>query len=185
MLLKTETDFTTKVSTGLKHRKICLDFRKENLLLGVHKNYFIFVYCNKVTRKLNFCNIEEFLQIIEKLLPLSNIVVIHVTSAPVDFLRALDKKCESLPSNILFTNIQEIEDVIESYLLMNEISYNTVNDNMITLLRIAEEIPKKFKKFEAQNRFERLIILIILLLHLFLLAYTNFYDHLKYFITIG
>ncbi|CAG8827621.1 29811_t:CDS:2, partial [Gigaspora margarita] len=83
-----------------------------------------------------------FLQIVEKLLPLSNIVVIHVTSVPVDFSRVLDKKCESLPSNILL----QIEDVIESYLLMNE-SYNTVNDNILTLLRIVEEIPKKFEKF--------------------------------------
>ncbi|KAF0432483.1 hypothetical protein F8M41_005182 [Gigaspora margarita] len=53
-----------------------------------------------------------------------------------------------LPNNILFTNIQEMKGVIEGYLLMNE-NQDTVNDNMITIIRIVEEINKKFEKFEA------------------------------------
>ncbi|CAG8736823.1 1604_t:CDS:2, partial [Racocetra fulgida] len=153
MLLKNAltglTDFTDKVCTGLKLSEIILEFRSGNILFGIHKKHYVLVYCNnKVKEILKVCDIEQFLEVVDELPP-DNTVAIHVTSVPVAFSRITAKKCASLPNNILFTNIQELDRVIEGYFLTKQ---DSVKDDMRTIIRKVEEINKKFEKSETQRK---------------------------------
>ncbi|CAG8468717.1 10340_t:CDS:2, partial [Racocetra fulgida] len=90
---------------------ICKDY-DQNLVMELQN-------VTLVKEKLKICNIEQFFEIVDKLLA-DNTVAIHVTSVPIAYSRIIAKKYASLPSNILFTNIRELDDVIEEYFLMKQ-----------------------------------------------------------------
>ncbi|CAG8758324.1 11728_t:CDS:2, partial [Cetraspora pellucida] len=149
-------DFTDKVCTGLKLSEIILEFRHAMsvnvLLCYVCSEKLVLLRAEVVytatTKLKEYCDIEQFLKIVDKLPP-DNTVAIHVTSVPVAFSRITAKKYESLPNNILFTNIQELDRVIEGYFLTKQ---DSVKDDMRTIIRKVEEINKKFEKSETQRK---------------------------------
>ena len=158
----------------ITYKNFLFFIRSGNILFGVHKKHYILVYCNnKVKETLKVCNIDQFLDIVDKLPP-DNTVVIHITSDPIAFSRIVAKKCESLPNNILFTNIQELEGVVEGFFLTKQ---ESVKDGMRTMIKKVDELYKKFEKFETQENVERIII--IFLLTLLLLVYFNFFGFCK------
>ncbi|CAG8818836.1 4168_t:CDS:2, partial [Racocetra persica] len=128
MLLKNAltdlADFTDKVYTGLKLREIILEFRTGSTSWPQTCNVcerpsLLCLFRKAFKGMLKVCDIEQFLEIVDEL-PLDNTVAIHVTSVPAAFSRITAKKCASLPNNILFTNIQELDRVIEGYFLTKQ-----------------------------------------------------------------
>ncbi|CAG8844491.1 13138_t:CDS:1, partial [Gigaspora margarita] len=63
-----------------------------------------------------------------------------MTSGPFSFSRVAALKCKSLPNNVLFTTIQEIERDIRKYFLIKQ---DTIKDDMHLIIQKVDEINKK------------------------------------------
>ncbi|CAG8771359.1 6634_t:CDS:2, partial [Dentiscutata erythropus] len=97
--------------------------------------------------KININDIEQLTKIINEL-PQDNTVIIYTMSVDYSFSKMAEKKGETLPNYVLFTDIKQINCIIERYFINKQ---DLIKDNIHNIMNRIEEIDNKFDKFEAQG----------------------------------